>query len=175
MDTGRWDCAGGGAVRPGRLGGAEGRAGVSRPADAAGALGGSLHLQHGAKHDLLGKIVMASSESNNPLVESPPPAVRAAVLAQDEQALEQALLQMPRAEAEALAKWLVVAGILVQSTGAQVNVEQPAVVQYPPGVAAALAAARADGNLDHVYEALAELPNEEADRLYALLQQQGLL
>jgi hypothetical protein len=118
---------------------------------------------------------MASSESSNPLVESLPPAVRAAVLAQDEQALERALLQMPRAEAEALAKWLVVAGILVQSTGAEVNVEQPAVVQYPPAVAAALAAARADGNLDHVYEALAELPNEEADRLYALLQQQGLL
>jgi len=117
---------------------------------------------------------MASSDSSNPLVESLPPAVRAAVLAQDEQALQRALLQMPRAEAEALAKWLVVAGILVQSTGAAVDVEQRP-VQYPPGVAAALAAARADGNLDHVYEALAELPNDEADRLYALLQQQGLL
>jgi hypothetical protein len=38
-----------------------------------------------------------------------------------------------------------------------------------------VARALASGNTDAVYEALAELLPEEADRLYALLQEQGLL
>ena len=124
---------------------------------------------------------MSESESDdrNPLVEALPWAVRAAVLAEDIQALDLALRQMPKDEAEELARWLVTAGILVQRSEGELDkeqedayreIEQPPAA-WPPSVATALAT----GNTDKVYEALAELLPEEADRLYAQLKEQGLL
>jgi hypothetical protein len=38
-----------------------------------------------------------------------------------------------------------------------------------------VAAALSSGNVDAIYAALAELPTDEADRLFEQLQQQGLL
>jgi len=122
---------------------------------------------------------MESSDKLNPLVEALPPAVRAAVLAQDIQALDLALRQMPRDEGEALARWLVTAGILEERTDNDLDREQARAygtpeqqpAPWPPAVTRALAA----GNTDRVYEALAELMPEEADRLYAQLKEQGLL
>jgi hypothetical protein len=113
---------------------------------------------------------MPPPDNDNPLVEALPPAVRAAVQAQDMQALDQALRQMPRDEAEALARWLVIAGILVKGTEPD-RVADPRLANYPPAVAQALSS----GNPDAVYAALAELPNEQADRLYEQLKQEGLL
>ena len=122
---------------------------------------------------------MSASDNRNPLVEALPPAVRAAVQAQDIQALDLALRQMPTAEAEALARWLVTAGILEERTGADLDDEQRAAYRefgerspaWPPTVAKALAS----GNRDAVFEALADLPPEVADPLYVQLQEQGLL
>ncbi len=99
-----------------------------------------------------------------------PPAVAVALMTQDIQALDLALRQMPRDEAEALAGWMVSVGLLVERTQADLDREQLA-AYYPPAVAAALAS----GNVDDVYAALSELPPDEADRLYEQLQQQGLL
>jgi hypothetical protein len=99
-----------------------------------------------------------------------PPAVAAALEAQDIQALDLALRQMPRDEAEALAGWMVSVGLLVERTQADLDREQLS-AYYPPGVAAALAS----GNVDEVYAALSELPPDVADRVYEQLQQQGLL
>ena len=117
----------------------------------------------------------------NPLVEALPPAVRAAVVAQDIQALDLALRQMPRDEAQALARWLVTAGILEERGEDDLDREQeqayrtienrPSASAWPPAVAKALAS----GNTDRVYEALAELLPEDADRLYMQLKEQGLL
>ena len=113
---------------------------------------------------------MADAQSDNPFMASLPPGVRAALHAQDVQALDLALRQLPRDEAEALARWLVAAGVLVQRTDGDLDQEQRA-AQWPPTVAVALAS----GNPDAVYAALADLPPEEADRIFAQLQQQGLL
>ena len=122
---------------------------------------------------------MTTPEESNPLIDALPFAVRAALLAEDIQALDLALRQMPRDEAEALAAWLVQAGILRQRVDAELDREQEQAYQtveqqpadWPPSVARALAT----GNTDKVYEALAELLSEEADRLYAQLHEQGLL
>ena len=119
---------------------------------------------------------MTEPQTSNPFLDALPPAVRAAIQAQDEQALEQALRQMPRPEAEALARWLVVAGVLVEgqpdhaAPSPQAPPASPASA-WPPTVAQALAT----GNRDRVYEALADLPPEVADPLYIQLQEQGLL
>jgi hypothetical protein len=113
---------------------------------------------------------MSAAEEDNPILDALPPAVRAAVEAQDIQALDLALRRMPREEAEALAHWLAVAGILVQRQPGELDAEQRR-AYWPPAVANALAS----GNTDAVYAALAELPPEQADKLYAQLQQQGLL
>ena len=129
-----------------------------------------MHVQHAAEHNLLGEIVMTTDEAGNPILDALPPAVRAAVEAQDMPALDLALGQMPRAEAEGLAHWLVVTGILVEHQPGALAAERPQ-SDYPPAVAKALAS----GNTDAVYNALAELPPEQADKLYAQLQQQGLL
>jgi Cdc37 C terminal domain len=122
---------------------------------------------------------MSASENRNPLVEALPLAVHAALMAQDIQALDLALREMPKDEAEALARWLVTAGILEQRTEADLDIEQHeayrTIEQQPAAWPASVAAALASGNTDAVYEALAELLPEEADRLYALLQEQGLL
>ena len=119
---------------------------------------------------------MTEPQTGNPFMDALPPAVRAAILAQDEHALEQALLQMPRPEAEALARWLVVAGVLVEGRpdhAAPAPTPAPAAPAspWPPTVARALAT----GNRDRVYEALADLPPEMADQLFVQLQAQGLL
>ena len=116
---------------------------------------------------------MSEQPESDPFLDALPPAVRAAILARDNDALERALLQMPRDEAEALARWLVVAGVLQKASP-----EQRAA---PPGPAAqspwpaTVARALATGNRDRVYEALADLPPEVADQLYLQLQEQGLL
>ena len=118
-------------------------------------------------------------DNRNPLVEALPLAVRAALLAEDIQALDLALRQMPTDEAEALAGWMVSVGILKQRSDDDLDVEQEQAYQalephsaaWPPAVARALAS----GNRDAVFEALAELPPEVADALYVQLQEQGLL
>jgi hypothetical protein len=118
---------------------------------------------------------MSESEDSNPFMDALPPDVRAAVLAQDTEALEAALRQMPYGEAEALARWLLVAGVLEPGDGqdaAPALAPKPRpFANYPPKVAAALAS----GNVDAVYAALAELMPEQADRLYEQLKQEGLL
>lgn len=113
---------------------------------------------------------LSTADDDGTFLDSLPPAISAAVKAQDIQALDLALRQMPRREAEAMTAWLVKAGILVQRSEADLEREQWA-AYYPPNVVSALDS----GNIDAVYAALAELPPEEADRLYELLQQQGLL
>ena len=117
---------------------------------------------------------MPAPDDRNSFLASLPPGVRAALEAQDVQALDLALHQLPTDEAEALVRWLVMAGVLVKQTEADLEVEQRTAF-LPPVVAAALAQAQASGNTDVVYEALATLPPEEADQLYMQLQEQGLL
>ena len=131
-------------------------------------------MQHTAEHDLLGEVAMSAPDDQSSFLDSLPPGVRAALQAQDMQALDLALHQLPSDEAEALVRWLVLAGVLVKRTEADLDVEQRTAL-LPPVVAAALARAQATGNTDVVYEALATLPPEEADRLYGQLQEQGLL
>ena len=114
---------------------------------------------------------MSEQSESDPFLDNLPPAVRAAIQARDDAALERALLQMPRDEAEALARWLVVAGVLQKATPEQRAAPPPAQSPWPPTVARALAT----GNRDRVYEALADLPPEVADQLYIQLQEQGLL
>jgi hypothetical protein len=122
---------------------------------------------------------MADPKDNNPFLDALPPDVRAALLAQDVNALEAALRQMPYHEAEALTRWLVVAGVLEPGEGQNAPpassdapmVETRPFAEYPPGVAAALVS----GNVDAIYAALAELMPDHADRVYAQLKQQGLL
>ncbi len=109
-------------------------------------------------------------EADNVYSGTLPPAVSAALKAQDIQALDLALRQMPRDEAEALAGWMASVGLLVERTEADLDQEQRS-AYYPPAVAQALAS----GNVDAIYAALSELPPDEADRLYERLQQQGLL
>lgn len=117
---------------------------------------------------------MNSAEGDDSFFDTLPPAVSAALQEQDIQALDLALRQMPRDEAEALARWLVKAGVLVQRSKADLDSEQRSARSspaYPPAVAAALES----GNIDAVYSALSELPPDQADRLFESLQQQGLL
>jgi len=119
---------------------------------------------------------MTESPASNPFLDALPPAVRAAILAHDEQALEKALQQMPGPEAEGLARWLVIAGVLVEGQPDNAQPVQPSASAapaspWPPAVARALAT----GNRDRVFEALADLPPEMADALYVKLQEQGLL
>ncbi len=111
-----------------------------------------------------------TDDDGNPFFDALPPAVRAAIEAQDVQALDLALRAMPRDEAEALARWLVIAGVLVQRSEVELDAEQRA-AYYPPAVAAALAS----GDADAIFAALAELPEDEADRLYEQLHEKGLL
>jgi hypothetical protein len=128
---------------------------------------------------------MSPADEINPLVEALPPAVRAAVLAQDNAALVAALRQMPRAEAEALARWLLKAGILEERGKASPDIVEDAPLPSvaapsaaPPPASpwpATVARALASGNRDAVFEALADLPPEIADALYVQLQEQGLL
>ncbi len=94
---------------------------------------------------------MPAPDDQSSFLASLPAAVRAALQAQDVQALDLALRQMPSDEVEQRTAFL------------------------PPVVAAALAQAQANGNTDVVYEAPATLPPDEADRLYAQLQEQGML
>jgi len=123
---------------------------------------------------------MTESPASNPFMDALPPAVRAAILAHDEQALEKALQQMPGPEAEGLARWLVIAGVLVEGQPDNAQPVQPPAPQTAPAAPAspwppAVARALATGNRDRVYEALADLPPELADALYVKLQEQGLL
>lgn len=122
---------------------------------------------------------MSELDDDNPFVAAMPMAVKAALLAQDVQALDLALRQMPRDEAEEIMRGLMQAGILVQRNEEALEDEQgqayralePHPSDWPPAVAKALAT----GNIDRIYEALAELMPEEADRLYLQLKDQGLL
>jgi hypothetical protein len=116
---------------------------------------------------------MPAPDDQSSFLASLPAAVRAALQAQDVQALDLALRQMPSDKAEALARWLLMAGVLVKRTEADLEVEQRTAF-LPPVVAAALAQAQAS-DTDVLYEALATLPPDEADRLYAQLQEQGML
>ena len=68
---------------------------------------------------------MTEQKDSNPFLDALPPAVRDAILARDNQSLEQALLQMPRDEAEALARWLVLGGVLEKASPEQRAVPQP--------------------------------------------------
>jgi acetyl esterase/lipase len=111
---------------------------------------------------------MAAPNDSNDFMASLPPAVRAALEAQDVQALALALCALPRDEAEALARRLVVAGVLVERAEAEVDLGHR-FAYLPPAVARAVTS----GNTDAVYAALAALPAEHADRLYTQLQQQG--
>jgi hypothetical protein len=111
---------------------------------------------------------MAAPNDSNEFMASLPRAVRAALEAQDVQALDLALRALPRDEAEALGRWLVVSGVLVERTEAEVDLEQRFAYLRP-----AVARAVTSGNTDAVYAALAALPAEHADRLYTQLQQQG--
>jgi Cdc37 C terminal domain len=119
-------------------------------------------------------------DDDNPLIEQLPLAVRAALLAEDIQALDLALRAMPRDEAEELLRWMLEAGILKERKDDELDREQRAAYgasappqpgAWPPTVERALES----GNIDAVYRALAELPPETADRIYAELQAQGLL
>ena len=123
---------------------------------------------------------MTDEKDSNPFLDALPPAVRAAVLAKNDDALEQALLQMPRDEAEALARWLVLAGVLEkagpeQRAAPEPRPQTPTPTPAPSPWPAAVARALATGNPDRVYEALADLPPALADQLYVQLKEQGLL
>ena len=129
-------------------------------------------------------------KDSNPFMDALPPAVRAAIEAHDTRALEAALRQMPYAEAEGWAQWLLTAGVLEEGTPDEPaqpstpaepeparsnqlaqSATDPRFAGYPPAVAAALAT----GNVDAIYAALAELLPAHADRLFEKLKQDGLL
>jgi hypothetical protein len=75
---------------------------------------------------------MTAPNDSNEFMASLPRAVRAALEAQDVQALDLALRALPRDEAEALGRWLVVAGVLVERTEAEVDLEQRFAYYLPP-------------------------------------------
>jgi hypothetical protein len=80
---------------------------------------------------------MAAPNDPTEFMASLAPAVRAALEAQDVQALDLALRALPRDEAEALGRWLVVSGVLVERTEAEVDLEQR-FAYLPPAVAQAV-------------------------------------
>jgi ABC-type phosphate/phosphonate transport system substrate-binding protein len=115
---------------------------------------------------------MPEPDEREQFLASLPVPVRLALKAQNAQALETALLRMPPDEAEALMRWLVAAGVVrvTDEPATRPETERP-MPDLPPAVAEALAS----GNTDAVYAALAEMPPDQADKIFENLRQQGLL